>query len=119
MTKMTCSCANVKWWPQSAIEEIVDYFDIFHQQVDLKGIGKRSRIGKGSCQGNFCSLRIAAFLYDRDLLSADQGTAEIKSFINERWKGQRCLLWDTPVVQTELQEAMHCGFFGLELKTDD
>jgi glycerol-3-phosphate dehydrogenase len=109
---LLCECEMV---PQSAIEEIVDYFDIFDQQADLKGIGKRSRIGKGSCQGNFCSLRIAAFLYDRDLLSADQGASEIHSFINERWKGQRCLLWDTPVVQAELQEAMHCGFFGLEL----
>ncbi len=110
---LLCECEMV---PQSAIEEIVDYFDIFDQQVDLKGIGKRSRIGKGSCQGNFCSLRITSFLYDRDLLSANQGASEIHSFINERWKGQRCLLWGAPVVQAELQEAMHCGFFGLELQ---
>ena len=112
---LLCECEMV---PQSAIQEIVDYFDIFDQQPDMRGIGKRSRIGKGSCQGNFCSLRIASFLYDRDLLSADQGAGEIRSFIHERWKGQRCLLWETPVVQAELQEAMHCGFFGLELTTE-
>ncbi|MBC2715147.1 MAG: anaerobic glycerol-3-phosphate dehydrogenase subunit A [Desulfobacteraceae bacterium] len=112
---LLCECEMV---PQSAIEEIVGYFDIFDKHADLNGIGKRSRIGKGSCQGNFCSLRIAAYLYDRDHLSSDQGVSEIKSFLNERWKGQRCLLWDTPVVQVELQEAMHCGFFGLELNPD-
>ncbi len=109
---LLCECEMV---PQSAIEEIVNYFDIFDKQADLKGIGKRSRIGKGSCQGNFCSLRIAAYLYDRNHLTSGQGASEIKSFLNERWKGQRCLLWDTPVVQVELQEAMHCAFFGLEL----
>ncbi|PIP42298.1 MAG: anaerobic glycerol-3-phosphate dehydrogenase subunit A [Desulfobacterales bacterium CG23_combo_of_CG06-09_8_20_14_all_51_8] len=112
---LLCECEMV---PQSAIEEIVGYFDIFNKQADLKGIGKRSRIGKGSCQGNFCSLRIAAYLYDRDHLRSDQGASEIRSFINERWKGQRCLLWDTPVIQAELQEAMHCGFFSLELCPD-
>ena len=109
---LLCECEMV---PQSAIEEIVGYFDIFDKQADLKGIGKRSRIGKGSCQGNFCSLRIAAYLYDRAHLTSRQGATEIKSFLNERWKGQRCLLWDTPVIQAELQEALHCGFLGLEL----
>lgn len=110
---LLCECEMV---PQSAIEEIVSNFDIFEKQADLIGIGKRSRIGKGSCQGSFCSIRIAAYLYDRGHLSADQGIDNIKEFINGRWKGQRCLLWDMPVIQADLQEAMHCGLFGLELQ---
>ena len=109
---LLCECEMV---PQSAIEEITGYFDIFKKQADLKGIGKRSRIGKGSCQGSFCSVRIAAYLYDRGAASGNAGIGNIKEFINERWKGQRCLLWDTPMVQVELEEAMHCGLFGLEL----
>jgi glycerol-3-phosphate dehydrogenase len=111
---LLCECEMV---PQSAIEEIVGYFDIFEKQADLKGIGKRSRIGKGSCQGSFCSIRIAAYLYDRGVAVSNEGIGNIKEFINERWKGQRCLLWDMPVVQTELEEAMHCGLFGLELNS--
>lgn len=109
---LLCECEMV---PQSAIEEIIGYFDIFQKQADLKGIGKRSRIGKGSCQGSFCSIRIAAYLYDRGAITSNKGIDNIKEFINERWKGQRCLLWDMPMVQTELEEAMHCGLFGLEL----
>ncbi|MCU0598914.1 MAG: anaerobic glycerol-3-phosphate dehydrogenase subunit GlpA [Desulfobacterales bacterium] len=112
---LLCECEMV---PQSAIEEIVGYFDIFERQADLKGIGKRSRIGKGSCQGSFCSVRIAAYLYDRGVAISTEGIGNIKEFINERWKGQRCLLWDMPVVQTELEEAMHCGLFGLELQKE-
>lgn len=111
---LLCECEMV---PQSAIDEIVGYFDIFAKHADLKGIGKRSRIGKGSCQGSFCSIRIAAYLYDRGVAISNEGIGNIKEFINERWKGQRCLLWDMPVVQTELEEAMHCGLFGLELNS--
>jgi len=110
---LLCECEMV---PQSAIEEIISSFDIFEKQADLKGIGQRSRIGKGSCQGSFCSIRIAAYLYDRGHLSADQGIDNLKAFINGRWKGQRSLLWDMPVIQADLQEAMHCGLFGLELQ---
>lgn len=110
---LLCECEMV---PQSAIEEIIGYFDIFKKQADLKGIGKRSRIGKGSCQGSFCSIRITSFLYDHGNAVGDAGVKNIREFINERWKGQRCLLWDMPMVQAELEEAMHCGLFGLDLK---
>jgi len=109
---LLCECEMV---PQSAIDEIIDSFDVFDQDADLNGIGKRSRIGKGSCQGTFCSVRIAAHLYDKGIAKSDQGIANLKNFLNERWKGQRCLLWDMPLVVAELQEAIHCGMFGLEL----
>ncbi len=109
---LLCECEMV---PQSAVDQIIAGFDVFEKKVDLTGIGKRSRIGKGSCQGSFCSVRVAAYLYDRGVASARQGTVDIKTFLNERWKGQRCLLWDSPLIQAELQEAMHCGLFGLEL----
>jgi glycerol-3-phosphate dehydrogenase len=110
---LLCECEMV---PRSAVDEIIRNFDVFRKQVDLKGIGKRSRIGKGSCQGSFCSVRISAYLYDRGIELARQGAADMREFINDRWKGQRCLLWDMPVIQAELQEAMHCGLFGLELE---
>ena len=110
---LLCECEMV---PQSAIEEIISKFDIFQKNADLKGIGKRSRIGKGSCQGTFCSIRIAAYLYDRGVCADREGVDNIMAFLNERWKGQRCLLWDMPVVAAELQEAMHCGLFGMELQ---
>ncbi len=112
---LLCECEMV---PQSAIEEIISKFDIFRKGADLKGIGKRSRIGKGSCQGTFCSVRIAAYLYDRGVCADREGIANIVAFLNERWKGQRCLLWDMPIVAAELQEAMHCGLFGMELQPE-
>jgi L-2-hydroxyglutarate oxidase LhgO len=85
----------------------------------LKAIGLRSRIGKGPCQGTFCSQRLAAHLYDRQHLENHQGVAELRAFLRERWRGQQLLLWDTPLVQAELLEAMHFGLFCLELEKTD
>ncbi len=110
---LLCECEMV---PQSAIEEILASFHVFEKEADLNGISKRSRVGKGGCQGAFCSIRIAAFLYDRGVISANEGIDNIRDFLNARWKGQQCLLWDMPMAAAELQEAMHCGLFGLELR---
>jgi glycerol-3-phosphate dehydrogenase len=110
---LLCECEMV---PQSAIDEIIGNFDVFAHQVDLSGIGRRTRVGKGSCQGSFCSVRITSYLYDREINTGSRGLTDIREFISERWRGQRCLLWDMPVIQAELQEAMHCGLFGLELE---
>jgi glycerol-3-phosphate dehydrogenase len=110
---LLCECEMV---PESAIEEIVGYFEVFKKKADLLGIGKRSRIGKGSCQGSLCSIRIAAYLYDHGYITGDMGIDNIKAFLNGRWKGKRCLLWDVPMIQSELQEALHCGLLGMELQ---
>lgn len=110
---LLCECEMV---PQSAIDDILANFDVFEKEADISGISKRSRVGKGGCQGAFCSIRIAAYLYDRGVISADLGIDNIREFLNARWKGQQCLLWDMPMIAAELQEAMHCGLFGLELK---
>ena len=64
---------------------------------------------------HLCSLRLAAFLYDRDKFTDNRGLSEIKACLHERWRGQRPLLWGTALVQSELQEALHCGLLGLEL----
>ena len=100
--------------PQSAVDSIVSAMDTHKRQLDLNAIGKRSRIGKGACQGSLCSIRVLAYLYDRGHLQSDQGIPHLRKFLNERWKGQRVLLWDMPLIQSELKEAIHCGLFGLE-----
>jgi glycerol-3-phosphate dehydrogenase len=82
----------------------------------LKSVGLRSRIGKGPCQGGFCSARIAPYMYDREVLNGDRGLKELRDFLNERWKGKYPMLWDLPLEQAEIQEALHCGLFGLEMQ---
>lgn len=110
---LLCECEMV---PQSVVDTIVASLRNRQGRPNMKAIGLRSRIGKGPCQGTFCSLRVASYLYDRKEFSGTEGIAELRDFLQGRWRGQRPLLWDMPLAQAELMEAMHCGLYGLELE---
>jgi len=109
---LVCECEMV---PKSVVDSLITAIHEQNGQPDLKAIGLRSRIGKGACQGTFCGLRLAAYLYDERELDSDQGLTALREFLNERWRGVRPLLWDMPLIQAELQEALYCGLFSLEL----
>lgn len=109
---MLCECELV---PKSVVAGIIRSLQKQNDLPDLRSIGMRSRIGKGTCQGAFCGVRIAAYMSDRRDLSAYDGQEDLKRFLQGRWKGIRPVLWQAALVQEELQEAVHCGLFGLEL----
>ena len=112
---LLCECEMV---PQSAVDHLSTTIRAQNGRPTLKALGLRSRIGKGPCQGTFCSQRVIAHLYERHQIDARSGVDDLRDFLNERWRGQRPLLWGMPLIQYELQEALHCGFFGLELEED-
>ena len=112
---LLCECEMV---PRSAVDDIADAIHRQNGFPDLVGIGLRSRVGKGPCQGTFCSQRITAHQYDRGCYPGGRGLTSLREFLGERWRGQHPLMWNTNLVQAELLEAMHCGLFGLELQGD-
>ena len=109
---LLCECEMV---PKSVVDSIVDDIRKQDGQPDLKAIALRSRIGKGACQGTFCGVRVTAYLFDQGQLKPQQCLTNLKEFLGKRWHGQYPTLWDKQLVQAELLEALHCGFFGLEL----
>jgi len=109
---LLCECEMVS---SSVVDQVIDSVNRQGGRADLNTVGMRSRIGKGACQGTMCGLRLAAYLYDCGTLSSTVGTASLKAFLNERWRGVRPLLWDISLIQSEFQEALYCGLFGLEL----
>lgn len=111
---LLCECEMV---PQAVVDDLTKALQHHGHFPGLGAIGLRSRIGKGPCQGTFCSQRVAAYLYDTGGWQAARGIAELRSFLIERWRGQAPLLWDISLAQAELLEATHCGTFGLELQT--
>jgi glycerol-3-phosphate dehydrogenase len=110
---LLCECEMV---PASAVDAVIAGIRQQGGASDLYAIGRRSRIGKGTCQGAFCGVRICAYLYDRGELTGRQGLTDLRSFLSARWRGMRPILWDAALRQEELQEALHCGYFGLELE---
>ena len=113
----TCCCASAKWcrpapWMRSSTGSASRA-----GASDLYAIGRRSRIGKGTCQGAFCGAAHQRLpLRPRASSPARQGLADLRSFLSARWRGMRPILWDTALLQEELQEALHCGYLGLELE---
>ena len=110
--KILCECEMIS---EKTIDDIACELKKSGELPDLLNIGKRSRLGKGPCQGAFCSVRVLAHMYDKEALSGGHGVKDIKAFLNERWKGQRPIFWGEQLIQAELTEAMHSGFFDLEL----
>ncbi|MGE4442034.1 MAG: anaerobic glycerol-3-phosphate dehydrogenase subunit A [Desulfomicrobium sp.] len=106
-----CECEMVS---RSVIDAIVDEAKDMRGRSMLKAIGMRSRVGKGPCQGGFCGPRIAGHLYDREISTGTQGLAELKTFTERRWRGFSPILWGVPLMQADLQEALHCGAMDLE-----
>ncbi len=109
---LLCECEMV---PQAVVDDLVHSLKRHGDTPGLKALGLRSRIGKGPCQGTFCSQRVAAYLYDQGVWQSERGIFELQNFLKERWRGQEPLLWDISLAQAELLEATHCGVFGLEL----
>ncbi|MGD8242144.1 MAG: FAD-dependent oxidoreductase [Desulfobacterales bacterium] len=109
---LLCECEMVS---QAVVDDLLRTLEGQGDAASLTAIGLRSRIGKGPCQGTFCSQRVAAYLYDRGVWPDDRGIDELRAFMRARWRGQEPLLWDISLAQAELLEATHCGMFGLEL----
>jgi len=110
---LLCECEMV---PASAVDAICAALRASGDTPSLTDIGLRSRVGKGACQGGFCSVRTVAHLYQRGDFQARRGLAEILDFFGERWRGQHAVLWGEQLAQAELMEALHCGLFGEELR---
>jgi glycerol-3-phosphate dehydrogenase len=43
----------------------------------------------------------------------------MRNFFNERFKGQRTIIWGQQAAQMELAEALHCGLLGLDNLEND
>jgi glycerol-3-phosphate dehydrogenase len=108
---LLCECEMVS---KKAVDTILENGRHSNGHKNIKAIGLRSRVGKGSCQGSFCSIRLMAHLYNRGVLRDSQGRDSLKRFVQDRWTGQHAVLWGDQLAQAELSEAMHCGLFGLE-----
>lgn len=110
-----CECEMV---PQSAIDQIVLCAPGSEEGMTLEAIALRSRAGKGPCQGSFCGIRIASYLYDRGYYRDRTGLDHMRNFFSERFKGLRTVIWGQQMAQMELAEALHCGLLGLDCLDD-
>ena len=109
---LICECEMV---PKSVIAAVLGSLREQGADSDLEAVALRSRLGKGSCQGTFCSVRADGYLLEHGFLPEDSGLDHLKRFLQERWKGQHPVLWGGQIVRAEFLEALHCGLLSLEM----
>ena len=107
-----CECEMV---PESVVDDVINQSPGKELEMTVKAIGLRSRIGKGTCQGAFCGMRVTSYLYDKNFYHNRDGLRHLRDFVSERFKGVRPVLWGAQMPQIELAETMHCGLMGLDL----
>jgi glycerol-3-phosphate dehydrogenase len=103
--EVLCDCEMIRRAEveQSLNEEKVEYFhDILH----------RTRLAKGTCQGGFCSYRLLGLLCELERIEGNSDEL-LKSFLEERWRGIRPVLWGTSLREAELIEGIYKGIFNL------
>ncbi len=117
---LLCECEVV---PASAIDNTLAEWATLDTEAkgeEMEGkhllptLSARTRVGKGSCQGTFCGARVTAHLYDCHAVLGTEGAEGLKRFLNERWRGQKPVLWGDAVSQAELKEALYFGLMGLQ-----
>ncbi len=113
---MMCECEMV---PKSHFKELLHWLKQNRETADLNSLRIHSRLGKGACQGTFCSLRVTGFMYDEAYIKGSQGLDNIKFLLKERFKGQKPVLWGSQLAQAELNEGVFCSFFGLDMVDSD
>lgn len=80
----------------------------------LNDLRRDTRLGMGPCQAGFCAYR-AAGIASRELeIDTSEIINALAQFLQERWKGQRPLLWGHNLRQAELDLHIYRDLFGLD-----
>ncbi len=99
--------------------EMVSTAEVLHVAKDkathsLTDIRLRTRLGMGTCQGIFCSLRTIGALAEHNITLNRTHSESIRSFLNERWKGLRPALWGTQLKELELGRAIYAATLNID-----
>ena len=55
----------------------------------ISDIGRRTRLGLGTCQGNFCGYKAMIAVYEKGIWQGEQAREQLANFLRDRWKGQK------------------------------
>ncbi len=110
-----CECEMI---PASAVAEVLGEQAAQNGRIGLTGLAQRSRLGRGPCQGTFCGLRAAGMLVNENLLGKGEIHRELRNFLDERWRGQRPVLWGDCLAQAEFKQAIYGATLGLAAGAD-
>lgn len=99
--ELVCECENVT---RAEVEEICKEPTSFI----VNDVRRRTRIGMGTCQGNFCAIRSAAVFSKFGATNTSKDSlARMREFVQGRWKGIRPVLLGRTLRETEMTRAIY------------
>ena len=99
--ELVCECENVT---VAEVEEICKEPTSFI----VNDVRRRTRIGMGTCQANFCALRSAAVFSKFGVTDPSKDSiTRMKEFLQGRWKGIRPVLIGRTLRETEMTRAIY------------
>jgi glycerol-3-phosphate dehydrogenase len=99
--------------------ELVSQADVLeaarlHPKVQIDDLRRVLRVGMGPCQGGFCAFRTAGLLHGHGEYDLAEANASLRAFVQERWKGQRPVLWGQQLRQARLDAWIFQGVLDIE-----
>lgn len=85
----------------------------------LNDIRLRTRLGMGTCQGTFCSLRAISALENENIEMKLKPSDNIKNFLQERWNGLRPALWGGQLREAELTRAIYLSTLNFDGESNE
>jgi glycerol-3-phosphate dehydrogenase len=102
---LVCECEEVS---VGEAEMAIRDLDV-HNLTDLR---RRTRVGMGTCQAELCACRAAGLLVKAHGC-ADRARADLKDFMNERWKGMYPVAWGETLREGEFTQWIYKAVLGL------
>lgn len=103
---LICECEFVT---QSQVEEAL----AGSSSRVLNDLRRDTRLGMGPCQGGFCAYRATGLAMRQLEMDAAEANNSLAQFLQERWKGQRPILWGRNLRQTELDLMIYRQLLGV------
>lgn len=72
------------------------------------------RLGMGPCQAGFCAYRATGLIHDTLNLSNTDSNSQLLQFLQERWKGERPVMWGHSLRSLELDLHIYRNVLGVQ-----
>ena len=102
---LVCECEEVS---VGEINNAIDRLDA----TTLTDLRRRTRVGMGTCQGEFCACR-AAGLLAKAHGCVERERADLEDFLQERWKGNFPIGWGDTLREAEYTQWVYKHVLGL------
>ena len=99
--EIVCECENVT---RAEVEEIARELSSYK----INDVRRRTRLGMGTCQANFCALRSASVFAKCGRADIAKNSLEqMQEFLQGRWKGIRPVLMGRTLREAEMTRGLY------------